>query len=82
MYIPQSIKRDSVPANLRNGEAVTLALEGRYVHIKKGDVVIFSSYYRPQRGTHSFYRVNMRHGVSKVHSGRRHTLGIIFHDAK
>jgi hypothetical protein len=44
--------------------------------------VIFPVRERPVRGTRGVYRVNMRHGVSRLHSGKRHTLGIIFHDAK
>ncbi len=48
---------------------------------KKGDVLIFTTNFKPVKGTKGYYRVNMRHGVSEVHSGERHTLGIIFHDA-
>lgn len=48
----------------------------------QGEIVIFSTRYRPVRGTRGYYRVNMRHGVSTVHSGSRFTLGVIFHDAK
>jgi hypothetical protein len=44
--------------------------------------VIFPVHHRPVQGTRGIYRVNMRHGVSRLHSGHRHTLGIIFHDAK
>jgi len=51
------------------------------VPLKKGDAVIFAVNSRPARGAKGFYRVNLRHGVSKLHSGHRHTLGIIFHDA-
>ncbi|WEK43915.1 MAG: 2OG-Fe(II) oxygenase [Candidatus Sphingomonas colombiensis] len=51
------------------------------VPLAKGDAVVFAVNVRPQRGTRGDYRVTMRHGVSKVHTGRRHTLGIIFHDA-
>jgi hypothetical protein len=51
------------------------------VPLAKGDAVIFAVNSRPQRGTRGHYRVTMRHGVSKLRSGRRHTLGIIFHDA-
>jgi len=48
----------------------------------QGEIVIFATRYRPVRGTRGYYRVNMRHGVSTVHSGSRFTLGVIFHDAK
>jgi hypothetical protein len=47
----------------------------------KGDVLIFTTRFKPERGTKGYYRVNMKHGVSEVKSGERHTLGIIFHDA-
>lgn len=48
----------------------------------RGDAVIFSVHHRPIRGARGYYRAKMRHGVSTVRSGRRYTLGIIFHDAK
>lgn len=51
------------------------------VPIGKGHAVIFAVNSRPHRGTRGDYRVKLRHGVSTVRSGRRHTLGIIFHDA-
>lgn len=51
------------------------------VSLKQGDALIFAVHHRPVQGTRGFYRVTMRHGVSRLHSGRRHTLGIIFHDA-
>jgi hypothetical protein len=47
----------------------------------QGDAVVFAVHHRPVAGTRGTYRVNLRHGVSEVLSGRRHTLGIIFHDA-
>jgi len=47
----------------------------------KGDVLIFTTQFKPEAGTRGYYRVNMKHGVSEVHSGERYTLGIIFHDA-
>jgi hypothetical protein len=47
----------------------------------KGDMLIFTTNFRPVKGSKGYYRVNMKHGVSEVISGRRHTLGIIFHDA-
>ncbi|MDO5981601.1 2OG-Fe(II) oxygenase [Flavivirga spongiicola] len=48
---------------------------------KKGDMLIFTTNFRPVKGTKGYYRVNMKHGVSELHNGERHTLGIIFHDA-
>jgi uncharacterized protein len=47
----------------------------------RGSMLIFTTNFRPVRGSRGFYRVNMKHGVSEVHHGKRHTLGIIFHDA-
>lgn len=47
----------------------------------KGDALIFSTSFRPVKGQRGYYRANLRHGVSEVTSGARHTLGIIFHDA-
>jgi len=52
------------------------------VPLRRGDAVIFSVHHRPVRGTRGTYRVNLRHGVSTVRSGRRYTVGIIFHDAQ
>ncbi|MET1078785.1 MAG: 2OG-Fe(II) oxygenase [Pseudomonas sp.] len=51
------------------------------VPLNQGDLVIFASQYRPVAGVRGTYRVNLRHGVSRVRSGQRHSLGIIFHDA-
>jgi len=52
------------------------------VPVGRGDGVIFPVHHRPVQGTRGVYRVNMRHGVSRVRSGGRRTLGIIFHDAE
>ncbi len=52
------------------------------VPLRQGEAVIFAVNLRPARGARGFYRVTMRHGVSRIRSGRRHCLGIIFHDAK
>jgi hypothetical protein len=52
------------------------------VRANQGQAIIFTTRYRPVRGTRGYYRVNLRHGVSRVHRGTRYTLGIIFHDAK
>lgn len=51
------------------------------VSLRQGDAVAFAVHHRPVKGTRGFYRVNLRHGVSRLRSGHRHTLGIIFHDA-
>lgn len=52
------------------------------VQADQGQAIIFTTRYRPVRGTRGYYRVNMKHGVSRVHRGTRYTLGVIFHDAK
>ena len=52
------------------------------VALEQGDAVIFAVHNRPVQGTKGAYRVDLRHGVSRLRSGQRHTLGIIFHDAK
>jgi len=51
------------------------------VPLEQGDAVLFAVHHRPVQGTRGIYRVNMRHGVSRLRSGHRHTLGVIFHDA-
>ncbi|VWD34175.1 prolyl 4-hydroxylase [Burkholderia contaminans] len=51
------------------------------VPLTQGDAVIFAVHGRPVQGTRGVYRVNLRHGVSRIRSGHRHTVGIIFHDA-
>lgn len=51
------------------------------VPLTQGDAAVFAVNYRPAQGSRGAYRVNMRHGVSRLRSGHRHTVGIIFHDA-
>lgn len=51
------------------------------LHPKRGDVLLFTTNFRPVKGTRGYYRANMRHGVSEVRKGERYTLGIIYHDA-
>ena len=55
---------------------------GHVVPLGQGEIVIFATRYRPARGTRGTYRVNLRHGVSRITSGHRYTLGVIFHNAK
>ena len=52
------------------------------VPLLQGDAVAFAVHHRPVQGTRGFYRVNLRHGVSRIRSGHRHTVGVIFHDAR
>ncbi|MDP1598053.1 2OG-Fe(II) oxygenase [Phenylobacterium sp.] len=49
--------------------------------LRQGDALVFAVHHRPVQGARGSYRVSMRHGVSQLRSGRRHTLGVIFHDA-
>ena len=51
------------------------------VPLRQGDAVVFAVHQRPVHGARGTYRVQLRHGVSRLRSGRRHTLGVIFHDA-
>jgi len=52
------------------------------ITLEQGAAILFPTRYRPVKGTRGFYRVNLRHGISRVRNGRRFALGIIFHDAK
>jgi uncharacterized protein len=52
------------------------------VPLQQGDGVVFAVHNRPVQGTRGVYRVNLRHGVSRIRSGHRHTVGVIFHDAQ
>ena len=52
------------------------------VPLRQGDAVIFAVHHRPVQGKRGIYRVNLRHGVSRLRSGHRHTVGVIFHDAE
>lgn len=77
----------SDPADFSGGEFVLVENKPRsqsraeVVRLRQGEAVIFAVNQRPVKGTRGPYRVAMRHGVSTLHSGRRHTLGVIFHDA-
>jgi uncharacterized protein len=54
---------------------------GQAITLQRGEAVIFATHHRPVQGTRGYYRANMRHGVSRLLSGERYSLGIIFHDA-
>jgi hypothetical protein len=55
---------------------------GRVVQLEQGEAVIITTRYRPVKGSRGYYRTNMRHGVSPILSGKRYTLGLIFHDSE
>jgi hypothetical protein len=55
---------------------------GDAIALQQGEAILFPTRYRPIRGARGWYRINVRHGVSRVSEGRRLTLGIIFQDAK
>ena len=69
-----SIKQAPVAAMLQSRAEV--------VPLNQGDAVVFAVNHRPVRSARGFYRADLRHGVSRLRSGERHTLGVIFHDAK
>ncbi len=77
----------SDPSDFTGGDFVLVENKPRsqsraeVVRLMQGEAVIFAVNHRPVKGTRGSYRVAMRHGVSTLHSGRRHTLGVIFHDA-
>lgn len=77
----------SDPSEFEGGDFVLVENKPRsqsraeVVRLTQGEAVIFAVNQRPVQGTRGTYRVAMRHGVSTLHSGRRHTLGVIFHDA-
>jgi uncharacterized protein len=52
------------------------------IALEQGAAIVFATRYRPVKGSRGYYRVNVRHGISRVRNGRRHALGIIFHDAR
>ena len=55
---------------------------GEAIAAARGELVIFTTRIRPVAGSRGYYRVNVRHGVSRLHSGKRRALGVIFHDAR
>ncbi|HYC85099.1 MAG TPA: 2OG-Fe(II) oxygenase [Chryseosolibacter sp.] len=52
------------------------------IHLSRGDALIFTTNFRPARGTRGYYRATMKHGISELHKGERYALGVIFHDAR
>ena len=54
---------------------------GHVIQLEQGEAVVITTRYRPAQGSRGYYRVNMRHGVSRILGGERYTLGIVFHDA-
>jgi hypothetical protein len=55
---------------------------GHVIHLDQGEGVVITTRYRPVKGTRGYYRTNFRHGVSRVLTGERYTMGVVFHDAK
>jgi uncharacterized protein len=75
-------------ADYRGGELLLVEQQpraqsiGHVISLEQGHGVAITTRYRPVQGARGFYRTNIRHGVSAIHSGQRFTLGIIFHDAE
>ena len=76
-------RRTTLPAasSCSSSSARGRSRRGEVVPLRQGEAVIFPVHHRPVEGTRGPYRVTMRHGVSRLRSGQRFTLGIIFHDA-
>jgi hypothetical protein len=55
---------------------------GEAIVLDQGEAIVFPTRERPVAGSRGYYRATVRHGVSRIHSGRRYSLGVIFHDAK
>jgi hypothetical protein len=79
---------DDIDSDYTGGEFVlteNIPMAQSRVHVlkpRKGDIVVFASNFRPVKGAKGYYRVTMKHGVATIKTGERHTLGVIFHDAK
>jgi len=56
--------------------------EAAVITAKQGQMLILATRWRPVKGSHGYYRVNLRHGVSAIKSGTRFALGVIYHDAE
>jgi hypothetical protein len=67
---------------LLNEQRPRAQTRGEAIPLEQGQFILFPNRYRPVRGTRGDYRVMMRHGVSRLRSGERYCLGMIFHDAK
>ena len=73
--------------NISGGEFVMteqrprMQSRAQVVLLAQGDAVVFAVHHRPVQGTRGVYRVNLRHGVSRIRGGQRYAAGIIFHDA-
>ena len=73
--VVKATQTDAVGINTR------MQSRAEVVSLGRGDAVVFAAHHRPVHGTRGTYRVNLRHGVSRLRSGHRHTVGVIFHDA-
>lgn len=89
IYFPMQVvfMLDQIDQDYSGGEFVITAQipraqsKANVLKPNRGDMIILTTHFRPEKGSKGFYRVNMKHGVSPLHRGKRHSLGIIFHDA-
>jgi len=80
------VRAPAVAPRIANRWNAALGVATRYPEelealLERGDAVVFPVRHRPVKGSRSVYRASMRHGVSRLRSGQRHALGVIFHDA-